>query len=452
MSIALTPATIQATSKGLLTIRTTLIGPPPGPLVVTAVALAQGVPLPWITSPPVPVPAEAGAGAPLTIPLAFYSADPDAPARVSSDGVELQVGPPAGPPLLRHPIAYIREWSRDLPALRPADLAALPFSAAPQSSGALRAAYDGDEQGGLLIARPRAGGLVALVVQPGTACIVLRWYVYGPPGAGAGGPVPAQPGYAVPPGGFVDLAAGRVVADAAAADAVWEPESPGAAAMQLRPLAGATLAPLRTPIQLALAATRIFASGNPRSGTSRDWDEVRDLFDNCNETPARANFCVDTIWAPAAIEFRIIVRRDIRIPDNWAHELPATALRAFSGEHNLPGVLNVYFLRSVEGARAWGAADRNPGAGGQQGALWVGDRCGPPPTPDCWVEDVITVAHEAGHFLSLAHLCDDTGPAPPCGPGADQYLMYGDGTTPDSRRLTDDEIFHARQRAWYYRP
>ncbi|HMA35659.1 MAG TPA: hypothetical protein VKY74_14430, partial [Chloroflexia bacterium] len=68
MSIALTPATIQATSKGLLTIRTTLIGPPPGPLVVTAVALAQGVPLPWITSPPVPVPAEAGAGAPLTIP------------------------------------------------------------------------------------------------------------------------------------------------------------------------------------------------------------------------------------------------------------------------------------------------------------------------------------------------------------------------------------------------
>jgi hypothetical protein len=30
--------------------------------------------------------------------------------------------------------------------------------------------------------------------------------------------------------------------------------------------------------------------------------------------------------------------------------------------------------------------------------------------------------------------------------------MYGDGTSTVSRLLTDEEIFRARQRAWYYRP
>ena len=82
----------------------------------------------------------------------------------------------------------------------------------------------------------------------------------------------------------------------------------------------------------------------------------------------------------------------------------------------------------------------------------MGDRGAEGQTSECWAEDIVTIAHEAGHFLSLAHRCDNTGAHPPCGPGDEQYLMYGDGTSTVSRLLTDEEIFRARQRAWYYRP
>jgi hypothetical protein len=451
--IAIAPPEIHARSKGTLQIRTTVDydGSQGYPVYLTATATNQGEVVPWITAPAFEItgtPAPVGA---VTLELSYRARDPAAPLRLSSDGIVLQLAAANAPPFTQTRTDYIRNWSRDVAYFRPADLEGLPFRGAALSTGALRAAYDGDEQGGLVLARPRGRALLGLVVQVGAVFQVLRWFDYSAL-LDARGAYPARPGYVVAPGGYIDLAQGREVADAASADAVWVPESGTNPPMRLRPLNGTTATTLRTPVTLPLAVTRVFAQGNPRDGTIRDWNEIRDIFDNCNEEPYRADLCVDNIWAPAGIEFRIIVRREIRIADNWAHQLPATVLREFSRAHNLPRLLNVYFLRAVEGARAWGAADRNPGQNGQQGALWVGDRCFEAPTSECWAEDIVTIAHEAGHFLNLAHRCDNTGAHPPCRPGDEQYLMYGDGTSAASRVLTDEEIFRARQRAWYYRP
>ena len=41
-------------------------------------------------------------------------------------------------------------------------------------------------------------------------------------------------------------------------------------------------------------------------GTARTWDEIRDLFDNCNEVPYRQDWCVDNVWNMAGIELRVV--------------------------------------------------------------------------------------------------------------------------------------------------
>ena len=450
VSVTLSPPAIHVVSKGTLRITTTVSASAAlGPAQLTATASgADGLPV-GLSSVPVALTVGAQRQA-VTLLLAFTAGDPRAPHRLSSSGVDLQLTQAHGPVVATAHADYVRDWQRDMAALRPGDLDRLPFAAAPVVAEVLRSAYDGDEGGGLLFARRADGATVGLVIQAGTNAEVVRWYDYRDPPA-ADGLRPARPGYTIPSGGRVDLFTGRGLPAAAAAATIWERAGSGPL-MQLRPPVGMQLATFHTPIMLPLAATRVFAAGNPRAGTGRQWDEIRDLFDNCDEVPYRAGLCVDTVWGAAGIEFRVVVRRDIRIPDNWAHELPAPALRDFSQAHNVPGLLNVYFFRSVEGARAWGAADRHPGARGQNGALWVGDRCAADPSAACWADDVITLAHEAGHFLTLNHRCDDSAAGPPCTPADATYLMYGDGTNPDSRGLTAAEVARARRRAWAYRP
>jgi hypothetical protein len=446
---------IHPRSKGTLAVQATISdsSTASGPLLLKGQVTALGTPLPWITATPVPVTLVPGDTVPVSITLRFIAPDLDAPLQLSSDGIDLQLAAPDGTTVAQTHVDYIRDWFRDLPDFRPAYLARLPYAPLPLDFETVCAAYDGDEGGSLVFAQTHGAiiGLVVGVETGASALEVLRWFDFGADPQDLAHGRLAQPGYRVPPGSYVDLAHGRVVADAAQADAIWERGSGAPPALRLRPLHGAGLATLQTPVMLPLAATRVFARGNPRDGTRRDWPEIRDLFDNCNEESYRTDFCVDNLWAPAAIEFRIVIRREIRIADNWAHELPVPALADFAHDYNLPGLLNVYFCRSVEGARAWGAPDRDLRLAGQQGALWVGDRCPDDHSTGCWTADVITVAHEAGHFLSLLHRCDDT-QGHPCGPGEDTYLMYGDGTGPQSRRLTHEEIFRARQRAWLYRP
>ena len=451
MSITLSPPMIRAVSKGMLRITTQITADPTmGPAQLTATAIgADGLPV-GLSSAPLAIAAGTRRQT-VTLLLAFAAGAASAPHRLSSSGVDLHLTLANGTVAATAHADYVRDWQRDVAALRPGDLDRLPFAAGPVPTAALEAAYDGDEGGGLLFARRADGATVGLVIQAGAAAVVVRWYDYRDP-PGPDGLRPPQPGYSIPLGGAVDLFSGRALPMMDAAGAVWEPMAGGDPTLQLRPPVGTQVATFRTPIMLPLAATRIFAAGNPRAGTGRHWDEIRDLFDNCDEVPYRAGLCVDTVWGAAGIEFRLILRRDIRVPDNWAHELPATVLRDFSQAHNVPGLLNVYFFRSVEGARAWGAADRNPGTTGQSGALWVGDRCAADPNAACWAEDVITVAHEAGHFLTLTHRCDDSTAGPPCTPADAAYLMYGDGTNPDSRRLTDAEVARARRRTWVYRP
>ncbi|MDQ2809410.1 MAG: hypothetical protein M3Z04_21250, partial [Chloroflexota bacterium] len=370
MSVTLSPPAIRAVSKGTLQITTHItINPALGPARLTAGAGgADGLPV-GLHSAPVTIPAGARRQT-VTLLLAFTAGAVGAPHRLSSSGVDLQLTLANGTVLATAHADYVRDWQREVAALRPGDLDRLPFAAAPVPAAALRAAYDGDEGGGLLFARRLDGATVGLVIQAEAAATVVRWYDYRDP-PGPDGLRPARPGYTLPPGGAVDLFNGRTLPVTDAAATVWEPAAATDPARQLRPPVGTQLATFRTPIMLALAATRVFAAGNPRAGTGRHWDEIRDLFDNCDEVPYRAGLCVDTVWGAAGIEFRLVLRRDIRIPDNWAHELPATVLRDFSQAHNVPGLLNVYFFRSVEGARAWGAADRNPGAPDASGALWV---------------------------------------------------------------------------------
>jgi hypothetical protein len=443
-NVSLTPE-----SKGLLNVRLRVQydGSQGYPVIASARVLSGRQVVPWIAAPPMLVERGYARGMPMTFPMRFVGADPAAPLGLTSDGVEIDLAQPGQPPFYRERIDYIRQWLRDFADVRPADLQRLLFSTTPLTADALRTAYDWDDAGAWLAVQTADGSRVLLAVQPGPALTVLRWVAFPPPGRVVT-PVRGT-GYTVPAGGFANVRTGQVVASAAEADLAWE--ALDAPHSQARPLNGANLALWRTPVMEPVAATRVFARGNMQLGTSRTWDEIRDLFDNCNEVPYRRDWCVDNIWGAAGIELRIVLRRDIRVAANWAQQLPATALNRFSRENNVPRMLNVYFFRTVEGARAWGAPDRNPGLSNQAGAVWVGDRC-TDADPDCWRRDVITVAHEIGHFLNLVHLCDDTGQLPACVPGDEHYLMYGLGTGLDSRLFHDPEIFRARERAWPYRP
>jgi hypothetical protein len=444
--------TLTAASKGTLHMRARVQydGSRGYPVRVAARAVIDRQGYPWVTAPPLIMERGFRGGWPVDFTLRFDSADPAAPYGGTTNGVELGLALPTYPPFYKQRVDYVRQWVRDFADVRAADLDRLPFAATPLSAEQIRGAYDWDDNGAWLAVRPHGGGRVLLVVQPGPELTVMRW-TYFPPDDSV--PLIHNDGYTVRPGGRVDAATGTVLPGDAPSDApadfAWDALGP--AASQARPRGPAQLALWRTPVMVPVAATRVFARGNPLGGTTRDWTLIRDLFDNCNEEPYRENWCVDNIWSAAGIELRIVLRRDIRVEANLAYQLPATALHTFAREHNVQRMLNVYFLRQVEGARAWGAPDRNPGLLNQDGGLWVGDRCEPGDTT-CWRRDVITVAHESGHFLNLGHLCDDLGPASPCEPGDEQYLMYGAGTRPESQQLMDSEIFRARERAWMYRP
>jgi hypothetical protein len=447
--IRFTDIHLTPTSKGTLNVqlRVHYDGSRGFPVIASARLLNGWNTLPWASAAPVPITHGSIVGQPVTFNLHFVGADPAAPFGFTSDGVDLALALPDQPPFQHERFDYIRDWTRDYGDTRPADLDRRTFASAPLTAEAIRSAYDWDENGAWLAVQTQAGGRALVIVQPGPALTVLRWTYFPPSTSGA---PPVRGGsYTIPAGGRADLATGTLVADDARADLAWE--ALDAQHSQARPLGAAQLALWRTAVTVPVAATRVFARGNPQVGTCRDWAEVRDLFDNCNEVPYRQNWCVDDIWGAAGIQLRIVLRRDIQVAANWAQQLPASSLHAFSREQNLPRMLNVYFFRQVEGARAWGAPDHDPGQSNQDGALWVGDRCFDA-DPACWVRDVITVAHETGHFLALGHLCDDTGTVPRCLPGDAQYLMYGAGTGPDSRRLTDVEVYQARQRAWFYRP
>ncbi len=443
-NVSLTPE-----SKGLLNVRLRVQydGSRGFPVVASARVLSGRQELPWAVAPPVMVEKGYARGMPITFLLRFVGADPAGPLGFTSDGVEVALARPGEPPFYQERIDYIRQWLRDFNDVRPVDLQRLTFSADPLDADALRTAYDWDDAGAWLAVQTPDGSRVLLAVQPGPALTVLRWVAFPPPGQVV---TPTRGGgYTVPAGGTVNVRTGQVLPTEAGADLHWE--ALDAQHSQARPVGGALLAPWRTQVMVPVAATRVFAKGNMQVGTTRTWDEIRDLFDNCNEVAQRQDWCVDNIWNAAGIELRIVLRRDIRVAANWAQQLPSPALNRVSRDNNVPRMLNVYFFRQVEGARAWGAPDRNPGLTNQAGAVWVGDRCSDP-DPDCWRRDVITVAHEIGHFLNLTHLCDDTGKLPACVPGDEQYLMYGLGTGLTSSLLHDPEIFRARERSWPYRP
>lgn len=177
-------------------------------------------------------------------------------------------------------------------------------------------------------------------------------------------------------------------------------------------------------------------------GTRRSKESIVAFFSDEPSLPHTTGWSVNTLWARSDIVFELVRIKDHRIDSGQADLMPDRRTQPDWSQFNRKGSLNVYFCLEIEGARGEARQDSHPHPNRlSSGRILMGDRWhldeGRLSRKESWRGDVITLAHEFGHALTLPHQGNPTS------------IMVS-GTTRDSVELNRVEGLVAWQHAWKY--
>jgi Matrixin len=171
------------------------------------------------------------------------------------------------------------------------------------------------------------------------------------------------------------------------------------------------------PIEVPVAAHRLFGTGGTAGspvidmghGTRRSVEEIRAFFSDEPSLPYTAGWSVNRLWAPRDVAFALTVIQDHMIDSDKA-DLLSRDVRDEPDwlRFNRRGAINIYFLHDMEGAWGKGGAAAHPNRYRvPHNRVIVADRWhvdeGHLSREESWREDVVVVAHELGHALTLPH-------------------------------------------------
>lgn len=178
-------------------------------------------------------------------------------------------------------------------------------------------------------------------------------------------------------------------------------------------------------------------------GTSRSIDEIMDMFHLESRLPYTSGMNVNQIWRNTGIRFLLTGIVDEMIDSLYADFFPEDVREAPHLERlNYPNAINIYFCRNLEGARGRTRYDTHPDRPRQKGRIIVSDGWpldeGRWNRDESWIFDMIVIAHELGHALTLPHM-----------PQA-KNLMNGNGSDLDTIELTPVQALIAKQHGKRY--
>jgi hypothetical protein len=134
-------------------------------------------------------------------------------------------------------------------------------------------------------------------------------------------------------------------------------------------------------------------------GTRRTIDEIRDFFDGEGRAASTGDDSVNAVWEQADIRFKLTAIVDHAIRSD--HAVLMGDPHQYARRLTHPGVVNVYFVRAIDGAAGFGFATPWPrDARKQPSCVFVSDW---EDVGTDWAEAVWTLSHELGHLLSLSH-------------------------------------------------
>jgi hypothetical protein len=179
-------------------------------------------------------------------------------------------------------------------------------------------------------------------------------------------------------------------------------------------------------------------------GTRRSLESIRAFFSDEPSPPHTAGWSVNGLWAPRDVAFALTSIEDHMIDSDKADLLPLDVREEPDWTRlNRRGAINIYFLHEIEGAWGKGFAEMHPNRYRvPYNRVVVADRWhldeGHVSLEESWRQDVIVLAHELGHALTLPHTANVAN------------IMFGNGTTRDSVELTPAQGLAAWQHGWKY--
>jgi hypothetical protein len=213
------------------------------------------------------------------------------------------------------------------------------------------------------------------------------------------------------------------------------------------------------PLEVPVAAHRLFGTVHRRfglagaaappvidmnHGTRRSLESIRAFFSDEPSLPHTAGWSVNGLWAPRDVAFALTGIEDHMIDSDKADLLPLDVREEPDWTRlNRRGAINIYFLHEIEGAWGKGFAEMHPNRYRvPYNRVVVADRWhldeGHVSLEESWRQDVIVLAHELGHALTLPHTANVAN------------IMFGNGTTRDSVELTPAQGLAAWQHGWKY--